>query len=131
VQNGDRAHCHDLVFRNIRVELDDDQTRQVYQEKPGQVYDQTERHLSQLIAVVTAANMWSKDTVRGRVDHIRFENIEVTAWAMPELYFAGLDAEHQVQDVAIVNLRINGRRVCGLEDARFTIKPFVERLSVE
>jgi hypothetical protein len=131
VQNGDRAHCHDLVFRNIRVELDDDQTRQVYQEKPGQVYDQTERHLSQLIAVVTAANMWSQDTVRGRVDHIRFENIEVTAWAMPELYFAGLDVEHQVQDVAIMNLRINGRRVRNLKDARFTIKSFVERLSVE
>jgi hypothetical protein len=50
---------------------------------------------------------------------------------MPELYFAGLDAEHQVQDVAIMNLRINGRRVRNLEDARFTIKPFVERLSVE
>jgi hypothetical protein len=75
--------------------------------------------------------MWSQDTVRGRVDHIRFENIEVTAWAMPELYFAGLDAEHQVQDVAIMNLRINGRRVRNLKDARFTIKSFVERLSVE
>jgi hypothetical protein len=65
------------------------------------------------------------------VDHIRFENIEVTAWAMPELYFACLDAEHQVQDVAIMNLHINGRRVRGLEDTRFTIQPFVERLSVE
>ena len=30
-----------------------------------------------------------------------------------------------------MNLRINGRRVRGLEDARFTIKPFVEQLSVE
>ena len=43
------------------------------------------------------------------MDHIRFENIEVTAWAMPELYFACLDAEHQVQDVAIVSLHINGQ----------------------
>jgi hypothetical protein len=131
VQNGDRAHCHDLLFRDIRVELDDDQTRPVYQERPGQVYEQAERHLSQLIVVVTAANMWSQGDVRGRVDRIRFENIDVTAWAPPELYFAGLDAEHQVQDVAIIDLRINGRRVRGRKDARFTIKPFVKRLSVE
>jgi len=130
VQNGDRARCHAILFRNIRVELDDDQTRQVYQQAKGEVYDQTDRHLSQVIVVVTAANMWSRDTVRGSIDDIRFENIEVTAWAEPECYFAGLDAEHRVRNIAIENLRINGRRVRALEDARFTIKPFVEEIRV-
>jgi hypothetical protein len=130
IQNGDRAHCHNLLFKNIRVELDDDQTCQVYQTQPGQVYDATTRHLSQLIVVVTSRNMWSKDTLRGRVDNIRFENIEVTAWAMPELFFAGLDAEHRVQDISIENLRINGRHIRHVEEGRFTIKPFAGAISL-
>jgi len=130
VQNGDRAHCHELVFRNIRVELDDDQTRPRYQRQPGEVYAQSERHISQLIVLVTGGNMWSKDTIRGRVDGIRFENIEVTAWTTPEVYLAGLDAEHQVQDITIENLRVNGRRVTGTDDIRFTLKPFVARVRV-
>ncbi|MDA1085487.1 MAG: glycosyl hydrolase family 28 protein [Verrucomicrobia bacterium] len=132
VQNGDRAHCHHLLFKNIRVELDDDQTRPVYQKQEGQVYDvdASERHLAQLIVLVTCRNMWSKDSTRGRIDDIRYEDIEVTAWATPELYFAGLDAEHMVQDVSIENLRINGRRVHTQDDARFNIKPFVGPLTL-
>jgi hypothetical protein len=108
-------------------------TRPVCQREKGQVYDvaPTDRHLSQLIVLVTAKNMWSHDALRGRVDDIRFKDIEVTAWATPELYFAGLDAEHQVQNVSIENLRVNGRRVRSREEARFAIKPFVGSLSVD
>jgi hypothetical protein len=91
----------------------------------------SERHISQLIVVVTGGNMWSKDTIRGCVDGIRFENIEVTAWTTPEVYLAGLDAEHMVQDITIENLRVNGRRVTGTDGIRITIKPFVKGLSVE
>ena len=133
VQNGDRAHCHNLLFSNIRVELDDDCARPVYQKQRGQAYAvaPADRHLSQLIVLVTSENMWSRDPVRGRVDGIRFKDIEVTAWAMPELYFAGRDAEHGVRDVSIENLRINGRRVRNVEEARFTIKPFVSDVRVE
>lgn len=131
VQNGDRAHCHNLLFRNIRVELDDDQTRPAYQQQKGEIYNQTERHISQLIVLVTCANMWSKDTVRGRVDDIRFEDIDVSAWSTPEVYLAGLDAEHLVQDITIRNLRVNGCLVRTTDDIRFAIKPFVGRISVE
>lgn len=133
VQNGDRAHCHDLRFSNIRVELDDDQTRQVYQEREGQVYDvaPTERHLSQLIVLVVGGGMWNKDSIRGRIDDVHFKDIDVTAWDMPEVYLAGCDAEHTVDGVSIENLRINGRRMRGPEEARFVIGPFVGRVSVE
>lgn len=130
VQNGDRAHCHDLLFRDIRVELDDDQTQPGCQAQAGDVYGNTARHLSQLIVLVVGANMWSKDTVRGRTSGIRFENVQVSAWDMPECWFAGLDEEHQVSDVVIENLTVNGRRLKNTEEGRFIIKPFVERLSL-
>lgn len=130
VQNGDRAHCHNLLFRNIRVELDDDQTRPVYQQQKGEVYNQTARHIAQLIVLVSYRNVWSHDDVRGRVDDIRFEDIDVTAWTTPEVYLAGCDAEHMVQDVSIRNLRVNGRQVRAMDDVRFTIKPFVGRIDL-
>jgi len=130
VQNGDRAHCHNLLFRNIRVELDDDQTRPQYHQNKDDVYNQTERHIAQLIVLVSYRNAWSQDEVRGRVDDIRFEDIDVTAWTTPEVYLAGCDAEHRVKDISIRNLRVNGRRVCETNGIRFTVKPFVGRIDV-
>ena len=130
VQNGDRAHCHDLLFRDIRVELDDDQTQPGYQQKKGEVYRHTARHLSQLAVLVVGANMWSHDTARGRTSGIRFENIRVTAWDLPECWFAGLDEGHQVSDVVIENLTINGRRLRSMAEGRFVVKPFVEQVSL-
>jgi hypothetical protein len=130
VQNGDRAHCHTLLFRGIRVELDDDQTRPVCQQRPGERYRQTERHIAQLLVLVIGRNMWSHDDTRGRVDHIRFEDLDVTAWTAPEVYLAGCDAEHMVREVAIRNLRVNGRLVRSTRDIRFTICPFVGPIDV-
>lgn len=131
VQNGDRACCHDILFQNIRVELDDDQTRPVYQSGKGQVYSETERHLAQLIVAVVARNMWSREEQRGQVHDIRFRDIQVTAWSMPECFFAGCDAEHGVDRVVFENLRVNGKRLRRLEDGRFTVKPFVGEVRLD
>jgi hypothetical protein len=130
IQNGDRAHCHNIRFRDIRVELDDDQTHPMYQTEPGQTYVATGRHIAQLLVLVTSNNAWSRDTIRGRVDDIRFEDITVTAGTTPELFFAGLDAEHMVQDVHIINLCINGQRIRSLQEAHCIVRPFVSDLHV-
>ncbi|MFZ4394755.1 MAG: glycosyl hydrolase family 28 protein [Kiritimatiellia bacterium] len=131
LQNGDRAHCHNLLFKNIRVELDDDQTQPMYQTAKGQVYQAAGRHISQLIVAVIGKNMWSHDTLRGRTEQIRFQDLAVAAWTMPEIYLAGLDAEHMVQDITIENLRVNGCPLRNRDESRLTILPFVERVLVE
>jgi hypothetical protein len=109
VQNRDRARCHNLLFRNIRVELDDDLTRPVYQERPGQVsaVDPAERHVAALIVLEIIASAWSRDSMRGRIEEIHFKDIEVQAWRTPPSALRGFDAAHPVRNVLLENLRIN------------------------
>ncbi|MBA4388772.1 MAG: hypothetical protein C0404_12375 [Verrucomicrobia bacterium] len=132
VQNGDRGHCHNLLFRNIRVELDDDLTRPVYQKRKEQQYDvdPTERYVSLLIVLEIISCMWSKDSIRGRIDDIHFKNIDVHAWATPHSALRGFDSEHLVQNVTVENLRINGRRITDMATGGFTQNEFVHNVGL-
>lgn len=132
VQNGDRGHCHHLLFRNIRVELDDDLTRPVYQERKEQVYDidPTERYVSPLLVLEIIDCMWSKDSIRGRIDNIHFKDIKVKAWHTPRSTLRGYDAEHLVQNVTVENLRINGQRIIDMASGGFTQNEFVRHVDL-
>jgi len=67
----------------------------------------------------------------GRTEQICFQDLAVAAWTTPEIYLAGLDAEHMVQDITIETLRVNGCPVCNRYESSLTILPFVERVLVE
>ena len=133
IQNTDRGHCYDMLFKNIRVELDDDFARPVYQEVKDQVYTVTpgDQYIAPLIEVLVFAGMWTKDTLRGKVDHIRFEDITVTAWGIPPSHLRGFDAEHAVRDIVIKNLRINGQVMTDLATAGFVSNEFVYGVKIE
>lgn len=67
----------------------------------------------------------SHDAIRGRIEGIRFQDIEVTAPEVPPSRLQGHDADHLVQDVMIENLRINGKQITGLKAAGFSQNEFV------
>ena len=132
VQNGDRGLCRNILFRDIRVELDDDFTRPVYQERFGQEYAVApgDFYVPPLVVLEIISCMWSKDDIRGHVRDIHFKDIEVTAHGVPPSHLCGFDADHLVQDVTIENLRINGQQVRDLKDAGFVQNEFVRNASV-
>jgi hypothetical protein len=155
VQNCDRALCRNLVFRNIRVEFDDDFTRPVIQERremkyavksgsgTGLRFTLAERkkmkyavapdgpYIPCLIVLEISECRVSKDTVRGHVRDILFKDIEVTVPGVPPSYLKGCDAEHLVQRVTVENLRINGRVVTSTTEGGFTLNKFARELSVK
>lgn len=127
IQNTDRGYCHDLLFKDIRIELDDDFKRPQMQEYAGQRYgyNSTDLYIPPIIEVLVFKGFWSKDDIRGKVDRIRFEDISVTAWDVPEIHLRGYDAEHAVRDIEIRNLCVNGQILTDMAAAKIQMNPFV------
>jgi len=127
IQNTDRGHCHDMLFKNIRIELDDDFKRPQMQGYNGQKYSYkaTDLYIPPIIEVLVFKGFWTKDDIRGKADNIRFEDIEVTAWGIPETHLRGWDEEHAVRNIEIRNLRVNGVLMTEVEHAGIRVNEFV------
>lgn len=132
VQNCDHALCRDITYRNIRVELDDEPPQPVIASIPDEPYEVPyEGYLPALIRLANQVGYVSFDTERGRIEDIRFENIDVIAPAMPRSQLLGFDAEHLVQRVSIENLRLNGQPVSDLKGAGIEMNAFVREVTLQ
>ena len=129
VQNSHMALCRDMVFRNIRVEMDDGSAQPVMQQYQDQVYSAlADDYLPYLIVLENTKNIYSGDSERGRIQDICFEDIAVTAPRMPLSLLKGYDAEHLVQHVSIENLRHNGQMLTDLAASGITANAFVREV---
>jgi len=75
---------------------------------------------------VIRKNFYSQDDQRGTVRDVLFKNISVTGSRMPESWMRGLDAEHDVSGVSLVNLRFNGKRLQTAQDAHLRLENHVD-----
>jgi len=132
VQNCDRARCHEIVFRNIRVELDDGITPMQYQQSPEQVYSvpPDTGYLPHLIVLEIKPGYASFDTERGRIEDIRFQDITVTAPGIPPSRIDGYDADHLAQRVTIDNLRLNNQVVTDLQAGGMACNAFTREIAL-
>jgi hypothetical protein len=132
IQNCDRARCRNIVYRDIRVEMDDQPFRPVIT-KVREPPDDAARggFLPGLIKLANQVGYVTYDAVRGHIEDILFENIAVTAPSMPRSSLIGYDAEHLVQRVLVKNLRLNGQPVEDLAGGGFTMNEFVRDIVVE
>jgi hypothetical protein len=123
IQCGDRALVHDIRYENIRVELDDvcpvprmqASREDRYRENPASEY------VPNLLVIVIAKNPYSKDPERGNVRDVVYAHISVAGKRVPPSSFSGLDAEHTVANVAIDNLRLNGKLAASAADANLSV----------
>jgi hypothetical protein len=131
VQNSDRARCRDIIYRDIRVELDDEPRRPVIVKSRDEPYEKPyDGHLPVLIWLANKIGYVTADEERGRIEDVHFENIRVTAPNMPLSRLIGFDADHLVQRVAIENLTLNGRRVTDLESANIQLNEFARDVTI-
>ncbi len=131
VQNCDRAVIRNVVFRDIRVEMDDAPMRPVGQQHQDQVYAAPANgYLPTLLALGIQKGYCSFDAERGRIENIRFENIDVTAPRMPPSRLSGHDAGHLVQGVSIANLRLNGQAVTDLAAGGIALNEFARDVTL-
>ncbi len=125
IQHGDRAHIHNVVFRDIRVEMDDGAPRPVYQQERGEKFVADTTYCPRLFVAEIHHTMWSKDEQVGDILDVLLE--DVTAFGCePESVLEGYDAEHQVRGVTFRNVRINGRLVTDLASGNIQANEFVD-----
>ena len=130
IQHGDRALIKDITFEDIRFEIDDDTPKPKIQSSRDEKYSLAEngKYCPQLFVLIIRENNYSHDEERGQIQNIVFKNISVTSKCFPDSYFVGHDLEHDISDVTIENLRVNGTLITNAEDAHLSIRDYVGKV---
>lgn len=110
IHNVHHGHVHHVLYDNIRVEYDERAPYpQLQPDDEASFRMYPDDHLPYLInLVIQNHHEYSGQTKRGRISDIAFQNIQVTARAMPPVNFTGYDADHKVSHVRISGLSLNG-----------------------
>jgi len=131
IQHGDRAAVKNVLFENIRLEVDDVNWQWEIQMKRDAKFAFNTDFRPQLLVLEIVKTMWSHDQVRGTMEDVTVRNCTVTGKPLPPSRLQGFDAEHTVRNVRIENLQINGQIVKSLEEAAIRVGPHVQDVRVE
>jgi len=128
IQHGDRAKISNVVFDNIRVEIDDDVPTPVYQDSDERQYNpkQDPNFCPALFVIVVHKTFYTHDAENGTVDDVLFKDIQVFGNRRPHSSFTGMDAEHKVTNVRFENLKFGDQTILSPEDANLSQNEFVE-----
>jgi hypothetical protein len=130
IQHGDKAAIRNVLYDNIRFEIDDVNYAPIMWHEANEIYHEDANWCPRLLVIEIVKTVWNRDSARGTVDNVTLRNVSVTGKPFPPSRIQGFDEEHQVKGVTIENLRINGRVIRSVEDANIIVKPFVQGLRV-
>lgn len=128
--NVDYAHVNNIVFENIRVEYDEVSFYPMIQEKEDDIYvNKDTNYMPPLIwGMVFYSECYSSKGERGKISNITFNNINVTAPAMPPSNFFGYSEEYGVKNIKIKNLYLNGEKITDMSKANISVGKFAENI---
>ncbi len=106
IHNGDRANVSNVLYENIRVE----------------------DSVGYLIDFKILESRYSKDTERGRIVNVRFNNIDVVGDVFPTSIMYGFDNTHSIDGVTFSNFRIHGTTISSKEQLKLEKNEFVTSL---
>ena len=131
VQHSDRAVVKDVLFENIRFEVDEvNYAPRIQKSREGQ-YTGSTNYCPRFLVLVVVKTGNSHDQERGTMENVVVRNCSITGKPLPKSQLRGYDAEHGIRGVTIENLRINGRVVRSLKEAAIQVGPHVRDVSVE
>ena len=132
--NVDYADIHDVVFRDIRIECDEEIPMPLIQGDDGEKYENPNHEFMPLTVRISVDYHpeYSKGSAsrRGKIRNIFFEGIHVFGSKSPIINCYGYDAEHKVENVRITNLFLNGKPIHSLEGDDWRIGNFTESISL-
>jgi hypothetical protein len=74
------------------------------------------------VLAVPAANKDYHAQFRGRISKVVLKNIQIIDGLFPYSIFYGFDRQRNIDGVTIENLRVHGKKVARLSDAKFYIE---------
>ena len=133
IQHGDRAAISNVVFDDIRVEIDDVVPPPIYQFTDDQKYDANSnpQFCPDLVVIEIVKTPYSQDPENGTVTGVLFKDVRVLSARVPTIRLRGLDEAHLVKDVRIENLFFGDRRVEKIEELQLERNPFARDFSLK
>jgi len=128
MEHGGRAAVSDIRFEAIRVELDDDAPKPVYQSRRDEVFVPNTDFRHRLCTIIVEESIYSRDPERGSISDVAFRDIRVSGGETPRSVIAGYDADHRVENVTFEDLVINGAPVTDAAAGAFTIGDHVRNV---
>jgi len=125
IQNGDRATVTNVRYEDIRVEEPIMDSARIAE----RAYDPA--LLGHLIDLNIRANPYSKDSLRGRINHIHFKDISFTGGYFPHTSLTGFSKENMVEDITFQNIILNGKPARNEEDLGLSKNEFTGQLSIK
>ncbi len=112
IQSGDRAHIHNVLYEDIRVEYSQYDRAPVLQRTDDTPYAPEDKPwVSSLIRIWMYCNVWSHDDILGEVYDVTYRNISVFAddgLPCPDIAISGGDDTHRAHDITIDGVTFNG-----------------------
>ncbi len=129
IHNARRGVVRDILVDNLRVEGTDQKLfdlaifRSIYSED-GERDAETVKKLYlhgiwDNVLAVPEKEKESRMKYRGYIKNVTLKNVSVVDGPFPFSVFYGSDSKHLVENISIENLRIHGRKITRLEDAKF------------
>jgi hypothetical protein len=131
IQHGDRAAIKNVLFENIRLEIDDVNWKCQIQNGRDDKFAFDTNFRPQLLVLEIYKTGYSRDAERGTIERVTLRNCTVTGKPLPPSRLQGFDARHGVDGVTITNLRINGRPIRSLQEAAVQVGPHVRNVRIE
>jgi len=131
IQNGDRAHVHNVTFQNIRCEFSKYQLCSVYQHDMAAPYPgRAGERWPALFCAHGYCGVWSEDNKLGKIDNVMVKDIYVytdCGAPMPASYIEGAQkrystTEHNTENVTFDGIYHNGKRLASMAEANISIE---------
>jgi hypothetical protein len=132
IHNAGTATVSDIIFENIRIE---DVRQKLFdlaifrsQYSDDGTHDKLEREKLYLngawdgVLSVPPNEKEAHAKFRGHIQNVLLKDIQITDGGLPFSIFYGSDNSHKVEKVTIKNLRLHGKRISGLKDAKFYLE---------
>ena len=126
MQCGDKALVFDIHYEDIRVEeplvensyYDNPQNpiRDISKSGNYGAMKYSNAHLDKIISISIEKNLYSQDDKRGKVYNISYKNIQSHSNYFPKFIFTGYDENHDISDVFIEDIFINGKKVNNMNE---------------
>ena len=130
IQNADRAHVHDVLFKNIRCEYNKHQLPAAMQSDLKESYTGKDGFAQPyLFRAHSYCGVFSNDNKLGRISNITLKDIYILCddeLTIPETYIEGAEeryntTEHNTVNVKFDGIFLNGHRLQNTEEANIII----------